>query len=53
MTATTKHEVYCANSCNWRGVESDLEDDPDGNEPHCPKCGSNSCILEVPEDGEA
>lgn len=45
-------EVYCANHCNWVGIEEDLEQDEDGNEAHCPKCDSNYFILEISEDWE-
>ena len=38
--------VRCANHCTWRGCEEDLNDDEDGNEPHCPLCDSNSFIIE-------
>lgn len=41
-------EVYCANDCDWVGMDEDLTSDDDGNEPHCPKCGSNSFILDIP-----
>lgn len=47
ICGAVQHEVYCANHCDWRGLEADLVEDEEGNEPHCPKCGSNWAILDV------
>jgi hypothetical protein len=42
-------EVMCLNHCDWIGREEELESDEAGSLPHCPKCGSNSAILDMHE----
>ncbi len=39
-------ELRCENDCTWNGWEDELDGDADGNEPHCPLCGSNSAIVD-------
>lgn len=39
-------ELRCENDCAWKGWEDELESDVDGNEPHCPECGSNCFVVD-------